>query len=347
MKDRAVGSAASHVLSEAKDPPGIVNDAANTMRQITTGTVHMSEPKRRQTVQRLISDQVLFSADHTCCICRTKGKDVQLHHIDGNPINSRVANLAVVCMDCHSRITGRRGLGQSYTAGEVAKYKRSWDKIVFDRRRIHRPQIRYKKELVSQIDLIICDILSRKPNSPRVSELLDCLWELTLWRGGPEIDSKIVEGLHHLARMSGISDPRLASLVAEKLWEMCFHFVGPEDVPMDKKDQSFVLDCIEALRTLAEFNFEFAHGRKAAISIVESCESFFEMSLWYDRRTVANAVLRTYEGALSACYEEKTLAFAYGRSALKKSLRKIRNLLDQQHPEWARQRQRIERSLNR
>ncbi|NQT01378.1 MAG: HNH endonuclease [Planctomycetes bacterium] len=267
---------------------------------------------------------------------------MQIHHIDSNSGNNKAANLAVTCLDCHSNITGRRSLGQSYSMGEVRKYKRSWDKRVLDKRRVHRPQIRYKKELVSQIDLVICDILARKQNNPRVEELLNILFELHLWRGGPEIDAKIVEGLHHLAFMSGLSYPRIASLVAEKLWEMCFHFVGPEDVDMDKKEQKYVLDCIDALRTLAEFNSEFGHGRKAAGSIAENSENFFEIALWYNRRNIANAILRTYEKSLKACYEEGKLNFAFARTLLRKSLRKVRKLLNEQHSEWTHQHRRIE-----
>lgn len=301
--------------------------------------------RKRLSIPRQVSDEVLFQAAHTCCICRIKGKDVQIHHIDGNSSNNKTANLAVVCLDCHSRITGRRGLGQSYSKGEIRKYKRSWDKHVQDIRQIHKPKIKYKKELVSQIDLVICDILARKKNSPRVEELLNILFELHLWRGGPEIDAKIIEGLHHLAIMSGLSSPRIATLVAEKIWEMCCRFVGPEYVDMNKKSQKYVLECIDALQTLAEFNCEFGHGRKAAESIAGNSEDFFEIALWYNRKNIANSILRTYEKALNACYEEGKLEFTFGRSVLRKSLMKIRNLLDEQHSEWRYQHRRIEALL--
>ena len=297
--------------------------------------------KKRSSIPRTIADEVLFQADHTCCICQIKGKDVQIHHIDGNPSNNKTSNLAVTCLDCHSKISGRRGLGQSYSVGEVRKYKRSWDKKILDNRRVHRPRIRYKKELVSQIDFVICDILARRQNSPRVEELLNILYELHLWRGGPEIDAKIVEGFHHLALMTGISYPRIATLVAHKLWEMCFHFVGPDDVAMNKKDQKYVLNCVGALQTLAEFNCEFGHGRKAIESITENGENFFEIALWYNRRNIANTILRTYKKSIMACYEEDKLEFDFGRTVLRKSLRKIRKLLNEEQPEWVYQRQKI------
>src|SRR2546422_6233881 len=44
------------------------------------------------------------------------------------------SNLAVVCLDCHSRVTGARGLGQSYRPGEVRKYKRTWERRLEARR---------------------------------------------------------------------------------------------------------------------------------------------------------------------------------------------------------------------
>ena len=65
----------------------------------------------------------------------------------------------------------------------------------------------------------------------------------------------------------------ISSLVAEKLWEMCFHLVGPEYVAMDARDLQKVLDCITALRTLAAFNCEFGHGSVASRVIAEMSEA--------------------------------------------------------------------------
>ena len=142
-----------------------------------------------------IEERVLFDSDHTCCICRTKGKDVQIHHVDGKRDNNVAENLAVLCLDCHSRVSGSRGLGKQYKAGEVRRYKRAWEKFVEGTRRIHNPKIGYKKELVSQIDLIVCEILASKNDIRRVRSLLQVLYELRVWRGGPEVNKKIIEGL--------------------------------------------------------------------------------------------------------------------------------------------------------
>ena len=283
--------------------------------------------KGRKLISQTIIDEVLFRSDHTCCVCRVKGKDVQIHHIDSNQSNNSISNLAVTCLDCHSKVTGTRGLGRSYTQGEVRKYKRSWEQQVQDSRKIHKPIVKYKKEFITQIDFIICDILARKPTDPRIKELLNTLIELHIWRGTKEIDEKIVEGLSHLALMSGISSPQIAGQVAEKLWEMCFHFVGLEYVPMEQKDEKFVLKCIDAIETLVEFNCEFGHGKKATNEIAQHAEYFFEIGLWYSRKRIVNAVLRAYEKAIKACYSDGKLEFAYGRTSLRASSRRMRNML--------------------
>ncbi len=296
----------------------------------------------RRPIPSSIADQVMFSNKRTCCVCQEKGKHVQLHHIDGNPSNNNPNNLAVLCLDCHSQVTGSHGLGRSYTTGEVRMYKHSWEQQVLTSRRVHRSVAKYRKELISQIDLIICEILAVKNDPKRAKQLLDLLWELHLWRGGREIDAKILEGLGHLALMSGLGEPTIASLIAEKIWEMAFHFVGPHEVPMGRYGLNFVLDSIETLETLAKYNSEFGHGRKASETIARQAENFFDVAVWYGKRRIANAVISLYQEALKACYSDRgELEFAPGRAALRSSLRRVRRTLSDQQPRWHYQRRRL------
>ncbi len=81
----------------------------------------------RQNVPEKIANLILVANHHTCCICRERRKHVQLHHVDGNHSNNDPDNLAVVCLDDHSRVTGNEGLGRRFTPGEVEEYKRQWE----------------------------------------------------------------------------------------------------------------------------------------------------------------------------------------------------------------------------
>lgn len=293
----------------------------------------MSKQKRLK-VPIAAEEETLFNANHTCCICRGKNKDVVIHHIDGNSTNNNLDNLAVVCLDCHSHVTGTRGLGKSFKPGEVRRYKRSWDKQVRDSREVTRPRIYYRKELVSQIDFTICRILACGKDKRRQEELLNTLYELHLWRGDNAIDSKIIEGMEHLAIMSGLSYRGLVELLAEKAWEMCWEFVGPEDVTMDKKDEKRVIKCAEIIETLADFNCEFARGKKATVKVTQSAEKLFEIGVWYSKKSIVKTVLASYDKGLDGCIENGKIKFRSGYIILRKSLLHLSSFIEGDKSFW-------------
>jgi hypothetical protein len=77
-----------------------------------------------------VAAEILFLNRHTCCICNAPDKDVQIHHIDGDGTNNAAENLAVVCLGCHSKVTGNAGLGRHYSIEEVTRYKADWENRV-------------------------------------------------------------------------------------------------------------------------------------------------------------------------------------------------------------------------
>lgn len=81
----------------------------------------------RLKIPQQVADDLMYRNRHTCCVCRVPRKHVQIHHIDSNSANILFLNLAVICLDCHSLVTGDEGLGRRYTPGEVAKYKSDWE----------------------------------------------------------------------------------------------------------------------------------------------------------------------------------------------------------------------------
>lgn len=109
-------------------------------------------PMSRMAIPTRTEAEVLFLSDHTCALCTTRYKDVQIHHIDGNPSNNASANLVVLCLDCHSRVTGRRGLGKAYSLGEIQRYKRHWEARVRAAREAHRATTaRRERQLLTQM----------------------------------------------------------------------------------------------------------------------------------------------------------------------------------------------------
>jgi len=84
--------------------------------------------------------RILFASDRTCCVCRIRGRPVQLHHIDENNLNNDPSNIAVLCFDCHrdTQIVG--GFDRKLDAHQIIHYRDDWIKRVHNRRSIdHGP----------------------------------------------------------------------------------------------------------------------------------------------------------------------------------------------------------------
>src|SRR5260370_17478654 len=281
-----------------------------------------------------VAADVLYRNDHTCCICNAPRKHVQIHHIDGDPSNNSPANLAVVCLDCHSLVTGGHGLGRHYSAGEVRRYKRAWEQVVLYRRSQYKPPNRaIQRELIGQIDVIICQVLAT-PNDARRKELLEVIYNLHLWRGTPQIDRQIVEAFTHLAFINRLDMPRLAKQLAMYVWQMCWHFIGPHQVKMDQIDTSLVVRCADVIESLASYNCLMQQHLGALKTALGTAENLFDVALWYKSEKIAIAVLNIYKEALSACQSGGPKEFPLGGSTLRRSAKVLARKLEDSGTKW-------------
>lgn len=72
----------------------------------------------------------MFNSDRTCCVCRERGKPVQLHHIDDDPANNQLSNLAVLCLDDHNKTQLIGGFDRKLDADQVILYRDDWVHLV-------------------------------------------------------------------------------------------------------------------------------------------------------------------------------------------------------------------------
>ena len=86
--------------------------------------------KQRIEIPKELRVEVLFASDRTCCVCRVQGKPTQIHHIDDNPANNVLENLAVLCFDCHNLTQVRGGFHNKLDAAQVLRYRDDWLKKV-------------------------------------------------------------------------------------------------------------------------------------------------------------------------------------------------------------------------
>lgn len=81
-----------------------------------------------------VAAEVLFDADRTCCVCRVRGRPVQIHHIDEDPSNNDLSNLVALCLDCHNDTQIAGGFGRRLDAGQVRQYREDWLQRIRSRR---------------------------------------------------------------------------------------------------------------------------------------------------------------------------------------------------------------------
>jgi len=92
--------------------------------------------KIRTPIPSDLAADVLFASNNTCCICRERGKPLQIHHIDENPSNNVFENLSVLCLECHNATQKKGGFDRKLDAPLVTKYRDEWFERVTSRRNL-------------------------------------------------------------------------------------------------------------------------------------------------------------------------------------------------------------------
>lgn len=91
--------------------------------------------KVRVPVPSDVAAKVLVASAHTCCKCEERGKPIQIHHIDGDPANNDLDNLAVLCLTCHAETEISGGFARKLSSADVRLYRDQWTGRVAERRR--------------------------------------------------------------------------------------------------------------------------------------------------------------------------------------------------------------------
>jgi hypothetical protein len=86
---------------------------------------------------------------------------VQLHHIDEDHSNNAIANLAVLCLECHHETQVRGGVAGPLSQSDVTKYRDDWHSQVQRRR--------------DQADALAVEVMSGSPAARQVEDYIRTL----------------------------------------------------------------------------------------------------------------------------------------------------------------------------
>jgi HNH endonuclease. len=253
----------------------------------------------------------MVSNKHTCCLCRNQFKDTEIHHIDGDRTNNTVDNLAVVCRDCHSKVTGGRGLGRSYSAFEVKENKRHWEYKVRNELVIVSPRkaksVATTAHLRTEIrriiyELAIADdvlVARNKRDLLMVYYVLEAVNETNY----------ILDTLQKVVPL--LAENKGGTVAAELVPWLFYHLPDPKEVKITKNDLISLDKAIELLVRLGEFSAEILPKILTPKSCTNSLYELFVTVKSYKLDTfvpqILSGVLDIKEAALKGTKEYRKM----------------------------------------
>jgi hypothetical protein len=229
--------------------------------------------------------EILFANRHSCCICHDKDKDVQIHHIDGNNKNDNLSNLAVLCIDHHSKVTGQRGLGKRYTELEIRKYKQEWESITKKEYGLFNPK---KIKLISKIEKrlfvfkakdIIYEMMTIDDSKENIIDKhFKTLWHLSLLEG---IQKEIIDHLHYAFSFTSINQINKPIALANALPLFFNYLVNPNDIKMNRIDENNILKAIETIDFCHSMSIENNKNYRILNSFKNSLIEFNQIGIRY------------------------------------------------------------------
>ena len=167
----------------------------------------MAKKKVRTSIPTEIAARVLFFADRTCCVCRSPGKPVQIHHIDENPDNNNVENLSVLCLDCHNETMIKGGFGRKLTDNQIILYRNDWNNKVAENRASYELRANDNKKGTKKLGIEIATSLAEIYRENEQYEMLAIHYSTI---GNDELRDKYIE----IAIEKGASDQSICFLRA-------------------------------------------------------------------------------------------------------------------------------------
>ena len=89
--------------------------------------------KKRIKIPNATEGQLLYQTDYKCCVCNKRGD--QIHHLDGNPSNNNLDNLAFLCFEDHNLASLKETLRKKLTKEAIVNYRNHHYQVIEKRRK--------------------------------------------------------------------------------------------------------------------------------------------------------------------------------------------------------------------
>jgi formate-dependent nitrite reductase cytochrome c552 subunit len=80
--------------------------------------------KKRTKIPKEIENEVLSRSNNRCCICQTPF--IQFHHIDEDPSNNKIENIAPLCPNCHTQAHSNARMTVNLSPQRIISLRDKW-----------------------------------------------------------------------------------------------------------------------------------------------------------------------------------------------------------------------------
>jgi len=296
----------------------------------------------REKIPKNIEEKLLIKNRHCCCICRWRGigKEINIHHIDGNNSNNDISNLSVLCLEHASMADaglrkGKLGSGKKLSPKEVKEFKVIWEKmndieIQESKVSITKNEKRYLEMLYDfEIRKSIAEIASLDPEEhPKQNEKIEKKFNYFNQLAFEEVMSNIDIRMILLNAYSDytfhvIGNDKFSEMMAESIYSFSWHLVGPKDVSIFDNDKKVIFKSIEVLESLGTFTAEF-NNIPSLRKIGETIEQLGRIIILYNLEDKVNEIFNIISEVKKSCNKYTGFEKIEGREEIIKNDRKER-----------------------
>jgi hypothetical protein len=198
--------------------------------------------------------------------------------------------------------------------------------------------------------MIIAEVAAYKGDQVRQRRLLRQLYELELRWGGTAIQATIIAGLQHLSVISGVDDSRLACLVAETAWQLCWHLVGPDMLSWSKESARLVNGAIVAIGNVGKYNALSTLEPRVGKAVADAMLNCIRVGVGYRKRDVVDHALHEMREIVATAQEQQPGEAGKRRAFLaeiRRLLRQVEMIVTEAGPSWNRHRAVVRQLLGR
>jgi len=245
----------------------------------------------RKSLPATTERNLLIRNKHCCCICQKDGhgKEINVHHIDGNNSNNAIKNLAVLCLVHASQADaglakGKLGSGKKLKPDAIAQYKYQWEKKILEESVIPKKKIpTYRKKqlgifLYNEIQKVKHEIVALDEIDPRDKTIkikFAFLNSLIMEEYAYDIKVRkyLMEAYTYIAFMAAESGVLLVQSLTDAM-ESLLVTLDSEYADISREDIYFLRASIEALDMLGD-NIASFNANPATLKI--ACAMLFKI----------------------------------------------------------------------